>query len=331
MSADSQRNVVTPQSPLLTILVTNWNGRAVLRDCLRSIYEKTAGLSFEVIVVDDASTDDSVQMVTKDFPQVELVAGKTNVGYVRANNLGVTRAKGKYVLLLNSDTYLLDNALKTLVDFMETNPSAGVCGCWLKNINSSSQVSFGSYPSFLQAIVGATFLPELFPAWRLPNRGVKPVVQTMEPQEVDYITGADLLTRKSLIDQMGLFDERFTAYCEETDYCYRVKHTARQSVTFVPSAVIIHLEGASYNKIGRRKTRIYYRSTNLFLEKHHGVLYALATRLVYGWTHFVKLIVRSAMVAFVPAVKKPEMKNRVSDSWYAFVYSLFPPTESAKG
>jgi hypothetical protein len=295
------------------------------------VYQKTAGLSFEVIVVDDASTDESVQMVTKEFPQADLVAGKANVGYVRANNLGVERAKGKYVLLLNSDTYLLDNALKTLVDFMEAHPSTGACGCWLKNSDLSSQVSFGSYPSFLQAVVGATFLPELFPAWRLPNRGVKPVVRSMEPVEVDYITGADLLTRKSLINQMGLFDERFIAYCEETDFCYRVRHTARQSVTFVPSAVIIHLEGATYNKIGRRKTRIYYRSTNLFLEKHHGAPYALATRLVYGWTHLVKLIVRSVRIAFVSADRRPEMKNRVSDSWYAFVYSLFPPTESAKG
>jgi len=318
-----------PETPLLTILVTNWNGCSVLRECLRSIYGKTADLTFEVIVVDDASTDESVEMVTKEFPQAELVAGKVNVGYVRANNLGVARAKGKYVLLLNSDTYLLDNALKTLTDFMESNSSVGVCGAWLKNRDLSSQVSYGSHPSFVQALVGAAFLPELFPAWRLPNRGVKPFGKTSEPAEVDYITGADLLTRRSLIEEMGLFDERFTAYCEETDFCYRVRHAARQSIMFVPSAVIIHLEGASYNKLGRRKTSIYYKSTNLFLEKHHGTLYAIATRLVYGWTHFVKLIVRSVLYGFVPASRRPEIKNRVSDSWYAIVYSLFPPTETA--
>lgn len=320
---------MTDSSPLLSILITNWNGEDVLRDCLQSVYEKTTGLPFEVIVVDDASTDQSVEMVRKEFPHARLIINSVNVGFVKANNRGVSSVRGKYVLLLNSDTLFIDNALKILTDFMESHPEVGVCGGWLKNREFTSLVSYGSYPSLRQSLVDALFLNDLFPNRGLPNRGVRPSGLVQEPIDVEYITGADLLIRKTLIDKLGLFDERFSAYCEETDLCYRVKHEAHRAIRFVPAAVIIHLEGTSYNKLGKRKMKIYHRSTNLFLEKHHGRFYALCTRIVYSLMHGVKLITRCAGYLAAPHDRKLEKRDQMLDTLYAIRYSLFPPSATA--
>ncbi len=313
-------------SPLLSVLVTNWNGERILRDCLRSITKETSRISYELIVVDDASTDASAEMVRREFPGARLIVNPLNVGYVRANNIGVKEAKGKYVILLNSDTLIRDNALKVLTDYMESNESVAVCGGWLITPDAKSQVSFGSYPSFLEALTGFLFLNDFFPLLRLPNRGVRPDPSYREPADVGYITGADICIRMSVIKNIGLFDERFTAYCEETDFCYRVKHEAHYDVRFVPAASIVHLEGSSYNKLGKRKTRIYFRSTHLFLAKHHGELYSFCTRLVYCGMHLLKCISRSVAWLIGPHARREETGNRILDSLYAVRYSLFPPS-----
>jgi GT2 family glycosyltransferase len=308
----------------VSIVLTSWNVRDLLRDCLHSVYEKTAGLTYEIIVVDDGSTDGTREMVQREFPEVTLIVLGKNVGFVKANNHGVQVAAGKYVLLLNTDTLLVNNAIKILVDFLETHPEAGACGGWLRNPDMTSQISFGDFPSFHQAVVDAFFLNDFFPKARLPNRGKYPDDSITEPVEVDYVTGADILIRKDLIDRIGLFDEYFRAYCEETEFCYRVKHQVKKKVYFVPEAQIIHLGGMSYQKYHRYQIQLMYSSYNKFLRKHHGRVYSFATRTLYAWHYFVKMTVRLMHYLFALSHEREVKRNNFLNACYSFRYSLLP-------
>jgi GT2 family glycosyltransferase len=303
--------------------VTNWNGKAVLGSCLESVIEKTRDLTYEIIVVDDASTDESAAMVRARFPEVRLVERAVNGGFVKANNDGVRYVKGEYVLLLNSDTVLLNNALMILAAYLDGHAGTGVCGGWLRDAGGGSQVSFGSFPSLPQACVDALFLNDLFPSCNFPNRGVRPPSNASRPCTVEYVTGAALMCRRELIDRVGLFDERFRAYCEEVDFCCRILQEG-YSTAFVPAARILHYGGASYGRLGRKKIQIQYTSYNLFLTKYHGTAYAFLTRVLYAFHYTGKLVLRT--VRFMIAFRTPlaPRSQAMLEAWYAVLYSLKP-------
>jgi len=303
--------------------VTNWNGMAVLGNCLQSVIAMTSGLAYEIIVVDDASTDESAAMVRARFPGARLVERPVNGGFVRANNDGVVHAKGKYVLLLNSDTVLLNNALKILAAFLDGHADVGICGGWLTDADGKSQVSFGSFPSLHQACVDALFLNDLLPSCNLPNRGVRPGSGARAPRTVGYVTGAALMCRRELIDRVGLFDERFRAYCEEVDFCRRVLKEG-YSAAFVPSARILHYGGASYGRLGRKKIQIQYTSYNLFLTKYHGKAYAFLTRALYAFHYTVKLVVRTVRFVLSSRTLRASRSQAMLEAWYTVLYSLKP-------
>ncbi|HZY11029.1 MAG TPA: glycosyltransferase family 2 protein [Bacteroidota bacterium] len=310
--------------PDVSIILTSWNVRELLRESINSIYEMTRDVEYEIIVVDDASADGTAAVVRKEFPNAKLLVNEKNLGYAKSNNLGAEISNGRYVLLLNSDTLLINNAIKILIDFLDKHSDVGVCGGWLRNKDMTSQVSYGDFPSFYQAIFDALFLNDLFPGANFPNRGRYPNNKVSEPMEVDYITGADILIRKELIDRLGLFDERFHIYCEETDFCYRVKYIANMKVYFVPEAQIIHLGGMSYKTLRKYQIQLQYSSYNKFLTKHYGPIYSFCTRVLYAWQHFVFMVVRYLKYLLASSDKKAEKKNYWLNSWYVVRYSLAP-------
>ncbi len=313
--------------PDVTILLTTWNGKELLRTALTSVREKTSGVRTEIIVVDDASSDGTTTMVRELFPDTRLLTLSDNVGFVRANNIGAASASGRYLLLLNTDTVLLNNAVDVLVTYLDQHPRVGVCGAWLRNPDLSSQISYGSFPSFSQALIDALFLNDLFPALHLPNRGRAPSGRRdASSHAVDYVTGAALLTRRDLVTRLGLFDERFEAYCEEVDYCHRVKNVAHLETHFVAEAHIMHLGGGSYGNFNERRVRIQFQSYNTFLRKHHGPLYARSTRLLYAWHYAVKLLVRVLQVVPALGEKRAIRKRAALHAWYSLRYSLIPGT-----
>ena len=147
----------------VSVVIVNWNTREITRQCLQSVYQQTEGIAFEVIVIDNASSDQSVEMIRRDFPETTLIENKENKGFAAANNQGLSIAQGRYVLLLNSDTLVLDNAIAKTIEFSDQHPEAAVLGCRVLNPDKTLQPTCFMFPSLLNTILSTTYLYKLFP------------------------------------------------------------------------------------------------------------------------------------------------------------------------
>ncbi len=253
--------------PDVTIIIVSWNTREILRACLRSVYENAGAVAFETIVVDNASADGSAQMVAQDFPQVQLVTNADNRGFAAANNQGMVLARGRYVLLLNSDTVVLDRALERTVAFADAHPEAAVVGCRVLNPDRTWQRTCSRFPSALNLLLSSTYAYKLFPKSRLWGREFMLYWDRSDVRAVDVVSGCFMLVRREAIERVGRMDEAFFMYAEETDWCYRF-HQAGYQALFTPAASIIHLGGAS-SRQAASKMRLQLSAGILhFLKKH---------------------------------------------------------------
>ncbi len=255
----------------VSIIVVSWNTRDILRDCLKSVYEQTSDISFEVIVIDNASSDDSVFMVKSEFPHVVLIENKDNRGFAAANNQGMQIANGRYVLLLNSDTIVLDGAIQKTLAFADQHPDAAVVGCKVLNPDGFLQPTCFMYPSLLNLFLSSTYLYKIFPRSRFFGRERMTWWDRDDVREVEVVTGCFMLVRTEAIEQVGIMDESFFMYAEETDWCYRF-NKAGWRLLFTPNAQIIHLGGQS-SKIVKVQMNIELRKSILyFIRKNQGYL-----------------------------------------------------------
>jgi GT2 family glycosyltransferase len=266
----------------LTIIVVNWNTREHLRKCLGSIETTVQRLSYETIVVDNASTDGSVAMLRESFPGVRLIENLENRGFGAANNQALRVITGRYALLLNSDAVLKENAVSELFACMEDHPEAAMACGQLLNSDDSRQNSVASFPSLLTLMTNMPLLEYLFPK-RFPSKRYNHI----GPVAVDSAIGACLMVRGEAMETVGLFDERYHFFFEETDWAYRMQR-AGWKVLHVPSAFIYHLQGQS---IGRDlPSRIaFYRARYQFFHKWRSrscylmVRVVILLRLVLDW------------------------------------------------
>lgn len=265
----------------VTIIIVNYNTKNLIKECVESIIDKSDGLSYDLIVVDNGSSDGSCEMIEQVFPQIKLIRSKRNIGFAAANNIALRQVESKYVFFLNPDTVLLNNALKVFFDFMESNRDQTVacCGGNLFDRNMNPHLSYGHFPNLKQIFFEQFFLHRVFRKTyhNIPNLGVSELIQ--EVKEVPYISGADLFVRKDVIDEIGGFDESFFLYYEDTDFGYRINKTGFKSV-IAPDARIIHLVGGSSQpSIG--KFSIMKKSEFLFLRKNYGRLSAYGAKAIY--------------------------------------------------
>lgn len=249
----------------VSIILVNWNTRQILQDCLRSVYEQTNGLAFEVFVVDNASSDGSAEMVRQQFPQVKLIANDENKGFAAANNQAISAASGEFILLLNSDTIVLDNAIFKSWQFARQNPGAGIVGCRVLNADRTLQPSCFMYPSVLNMLLLTTYLSKIFPRNKFFGRERMTWWDRNDIREVEVVTGCFMLVRKEVIQQIGMLDEEYFIYGEETDFCYRA-HQAGWNLLFTPDAQIVHLGGAS-SKQAKPQMILQLRGSLLYFMK----------------------------------------------------------------
>ncbi len=254
----------------LTIIIVNYNTGHLLKECLESIYSTVKGDDFcKVIVVDNNSTDGSVNLIKKFFLRVELIENHENIGFARANNQAIKVSKSQYVLLLNPDTVVQHDAIFKMVHFMNTNPRAGVLGCRILNPDGSLQPSCKRFPTQLGEFLQNTFLDRLLPIDRVSGRFSIMGWKHDEVRDVDWATGACLMVRKKTIDEVRLLDERYFLYYEEVDWCYRIKQLGWR-VCFIPDAQIIHYQAQSTEQYLDMSLVESYKSHYYFFKKHYG-------------------------------------------------------------
>jgi len=252
----------------ISIIVVTHNTKDLTLDCLASIFQTIKEVPFEVWVVDNNSTDRTADAIREEHPAINLIENSENVGFAAANNQAFRRMNGRYALLLNTDTVLKDGAVKELNDFMEANPHAGMACGQLLNQDGSKQNSITNFPSLLTLFCNETVLRILMPK-RFPSKRREYV----SPLEVDSCIGACLMVRKEAMDDIGLLDERYFFFMEETDWAYRMKLSG-WGIYFVPTAKILHAQGKTAGASANSRI-MFYRSRYCFFKKWHPCSYPL--------------------------------------------------------
>jgi len=291
----------------VSIIIVSWNTRDILCNCLESVYKQTRKVDFEVIVIDNASTDGSAEMIKNKFPQVILIENSENRGFAAANNQGIVLAKGRYILLLNSDTLVLNQTIAETVSFADAHPETAVIGCRILNQDKTLQPTCFMFPSILNMLLSTSYLYKLFPKNKFFGRERMTWWSRSDVREVDVVTGCFMLVRREAIKQVGMMDERFFIYGEETDWCYRFKQ-AGWKVMFAPVGKIIHLGGQSTRQV-RGDMLVQQRISILqFIRKHHSCLkYRLACFLVT-----ISLIMRMPVWIFIALFSRRRRKESIA-------------------
>jgi GT2 family glycosyltransferase len=252
------------EEKVLTIVIINWNTKEHLMECLSSIHNGLGFPPFEVLVIDNGSKDGTSAEVHKKHPWVELLENEQNLGFAKAVNIALRRKKRRYVILLNPDTRVTERAIERLFSFMEAHPGVGVAGAQLLNPDGSKQNSIANFPSLATELLNKNLLMGLFPK-RFPGKGR----EYPEPIEVDSVIGACMMVRRDAIEQVGLLDEDYFLFLEETDWCYRMKR-AGWKIYHVPQAEVYHLQGKSAEADKKRAKVEYFRSRYHFFKKNRG-------------------------------------------------------------
>lgn len=268
----------------ISIIIVNWNTRDLLIDCVRSIYATTQDLNFEIWVVDNGSTDNSVNAMRKSFPEINIIENPNNFGFAKACNQAIRQINSKYVVLLNTDTILTDGAIKTIVDFMYNNTKVGVCGGQLLNADGSKQNSIANIPNLATELFNKSLLRMLF-----PKKYIGKEHNINKPIEVESLIGAFLVVRKEAIDEVGLMDESYFFFFEETDWCLRMRNKG-WLVYHHPDAKVYHLQGQTANKVHVRSRIEYWRSRYLFFKKHYGNIIFIILTIGLMFRLFLNLI-----------------------------------------
>jgi len=252
----------------LSIIIVNWKVKDLLKKCLQSIFEQTKNISFEVFVVDNASSDGSVEMVREKFPQVDLIASSENLGFAKGNNLAIKKSRGRYILLLNPDTEILDNALEKMVRFMDAHLDCGISGCNLLNPDLSLQPSVRAFPNLASQAFILLKIHHLLPHTKTIYKYLVQNFDYEKMQEVDQVMGAFMMIRREVIEKIGMLDEKFWIWFEEVDFCKRAK-SASFKILYTPKAKIIHYFGQSFKQaMGVKKQKDFNRSLSYYFKKH---------------------------------------------------------------
>lgn len=253
----------------LTVIILNWNACEWLERSVGSaLAQETGGRAFEVVFVDNASRDGSVDFVRRAYPAARVMALSENLGFAGGNNAAVLQTDSRYVLLLNPDTITHPGAFRALLDFMDSHPECGIAGPKLLNPDGSLQYSCRLFPTLEAGLFRNTPLGRLFPSNRATRDYLMKDVSHDHAMPVDWVSGAAMMVRCEVFEQVGLLDEEYFMYVEDVDLCYRA-HAAGWQVWYAPEAVITHAIGQSSNKNPAPMIVAFHRSMFRFFRKHY--------------------------------------------------------------
>lgn len=272
----------------VSVLIVNWNTREVTCECLESVYDQTQGIAFEVILIDNASSDGSADAIRCRYPEVKLIENKENLGFAAANNQGIKSAQGRYVLLLNPDTVIQEGAIDKTVAFMDKQSEAGVVGIRNYNADGSLARNCFQFASVQNLMITTLGLHSLFPKNRYFGRERLSWWDYQTIREVDVVAGCYMLVRREAIDQVGIMDEAYFMYGEEMDWCWRFKRAGWKTL-YYPEARIIHYGGmsAAQNPLGMHVEQ--RKSFLRFIEKRQGRIAKKTARLLMYFSGVIRL------------------------------------------
>jgi len=302
----------------LSIIIVNWNSAGFTTQCLSCIYSQTQDLEFEVLVVDNASTDDSCGVIQDRCPSAKLIRSPQNLGFAGANNLGFQNSSGRILLFLNPDTELRGPAINLMQACLDSSADIGVLGCRLLNSDLSVQTScIQPFPTILNQIADAEQLRRLAP--RLNLWGMRPLFESDHgrPVEVEAVSGACLMIKREVFEQVGAFSTDYFMYTEDLDLCYQVKKVGKK-VCYLGSATIVHHGGQSSQKRGGEAfAGPLMKETSLrFLRKTRGPFYAALYRLAMFLVSILRIAVLALLIPIPSARRDKDSLRHSLSKWY---------------
>ncbi|MBD3413592.1 MAG: glycosyltransferase [Candidatus Aminicenantes bacterium] len=278
----------------LSVILVNYNGKDIIERCLDSILENVQEINHEVIVVDNHSTDGSEALIQNNYSQIRLLCNSDNLGFSKANNQGIKASQGHYILILNTDTYVPSHSIKALLKLMKQNSEVGAVGPALLRGEQDYQISFGGKVSFFSECAKKLFLNHYY---RLKLR------KDLSERDVTWLSGACLMTRRDILESVGMFDERFFLYFEDIDLCMRIKEQGWRLVYF-PAAKIFHRGGAS-TELNKLDSRYHYRKSQIYFYSKHSSSLSCVFLKLYLSVHFVLGVFQGILG------KKDDLKRRI--------------------
>ncbi len=291
----------------LSIIIVNYNVKEFLQNLLHSIEKASRNLSTEIIIVDNTSDDGSVEFIHEKFPDVKLIANQKNLGFGKANNIGLREAKGQFILLINPDTLVAEDTFDKMIEFFNNHPEVGLAGCKILNPDGTLQLACRrSFPGPWTSFTKVTGLSTLFPKSKIFAKYNLTYLDENQTYEVDAISGSFMMMRREVYEKIGGFDEMFFMYGEDLDLCYRVQK-AGYKVFYVHSTQIIHYKGESTKRSSLDETKMFYNAMHLFVKKHLSSSFlveiilrsAIVVRSVFAFIAVRKLIFLSVILDFV--------------------------------
>lgn len=317
-------------APLLSVIIVSYRTREMTLRCLRTLFEKTRDVAFDVWVVDNASRDGSCEAIRREFPEVHLIESQRNAGFGAANNCAMKEAQGDWFLLLNSDAFVQDGAVQTLIEYSKLHPRVGVVGPRLLHDDGTLQQSCFGFPDPLYVWLENLRISPLFPA-ASSRSGLHRWPHDSE-REVDWLMGACLLVRREVWEEIGGFDERFWMYFEETDWQRRIAAQGWK-IAFVPSAVVTHLGGASGNGVSALVKESFYESLDYYQWKHYGWAGLVSLRLAMTIGCSLRIAFWS-LASAVPAQRnhaRAKSKLQARLAWRQLTQWKIPLKDKARG
>jgi GT2 family glycosyltransferase len=303
----------------VSIIVVNWNTWKLLTECLRSLAQFRGRYVAEVIVLDNGSKDGSQEAIRREFPGVRLIENGANLGFAKANNIGIRAAKGRYLCLVNSDVRVLNDCIDRLVDFMDHHPETGIVGPQILYPDMRIQDSCRKFPSPWNNFCSAFKLNRLLPRnsfFSGEHMFYFPHDMTLK---VDSIAGCFMLARKDAVEEVGLLDEQFFMYAEEVDWSKRFSQCGWQ-IMFYPEAQAVHHHAASTSRDPVRFERERVKSVAKYWRKHHSVVERYEFAAIFCLQHIAGLACAAVIYAAVPT-SRGKMKTKISRS-FACLHSI---------
>ncbi|MFQ3550181.1 MAG: glycosyltransferase family 2 protein [Armatimonadota bacterium] len=308
------------QSLYVSFIIVNYNTEELIVECISSIYKYCNDLQFEIIVVDNASLDNSVDKIKNSFSDVKIIESKTNLGFARANNKAAKIANGKYLILLNPDTSLTKNAIQRMVNFLEKNDNIGIIGPKLVDANGTTQISsFGFFPSITECLIRAFRIYKFFPNLSISKKFLIKPDGNKEITEVSHLLGACFVIKKDFFSELKGFDERFFLFLEETDLCKRVLQKQKKIVYYTKSEIIHYGEQSMQNMLDR-SGGLYIRSYNKYIKKHGANIITIALINIF----LVLGVLCDAVVSLIKYKSFKRFLQTLKAFWYGYIKSPIP-------